>query len=320
VLTHVVLVVAGVTLLAIAGDRLVEAAAALARRAHVTPAVVGLTIVAAGTSAPELFVSVTAALSGSPEIALANVVGSNIANVGLILGGCALIAGLPVARSLLRREYPILLLVSAALLALGYDGRIGRGEGLLLLVGMLTFLAYSVRLSRIEAGVAREADAIDALHDRWRSVSVPLLLLWLATAIVGLALGARWLVGGATGIALAVGMSERVVGLTLVAVGTSLPEFVASAAAAMKRQPEMAVANVVGSNIFNVLFILGATAAIEPLGVARGLLVRDIPVMLASALLLVPLVRIDGTLTRRDGLILCGAYLAYLGLLARTGP
>jgi len=318
-LIHVLTVLAGVALLAAAGSRMVDAAAALARRARITPAVVGLTVVAAGTSAPELFVSVTAALAGSPEIALANVVGSNIANVGLILGACALITGLPVARALLRREGPVMLAASLALLLLCLDRRLGRIEGLLFLAAMLAFLYASVRLARREAEVAREAASVEGLHERWRAASLPALLAWLVASIAGLGLGAHWLVAGATAIAQAAGMSERVIGLTLVAVGTSIPEFVASAAAALKRQPEMAVANVVGSNIFNILFILGVTATIRPLGVSRGMLGLDMPVMLGFGLLLVPLVRFDARLTRRDGLVLCAAYLGYLVLLARTG-
>ncbi|MGE0453467.1 MAG: calcium/sodium antiporter [Vicinamibacteria bacterium] len=317
-LLDLLLVAAGAALLAFSGSQLVDASAALARRARVTPAVVGLTVVAAGTSAPELFVSLTAALRGSPEIALANVIGSNIANVGLILGCCALIATLPVTPSAMRVEYPVMLLATLAVPLACRDGRLDRAEGLFLLACMAAFLGLSIRLARAEATTAELGARLESEHEKLLSRPVPALLVAIVLAIAGLGLGARLLVGGASSIAAALGMSERVIGLTLVAVGTSLPELVASGAAAYKGHHGLAIANVVGSNIFNLLLILGSTASIAPLRVDPALLRQDMPVMAGFALLLVPLAGLGRRLGRRGGVILCLAYASYLYLLSRA--
>jgi cation:H+ antiporter len=317
VLLNLLFVLVGAALLAFSGDRLVDASTALARRARVTPAVIGLTVVAAGTSAPELFVSVTAALRGSPEIALANVIGSNIANVGLILGCCALLSALPVAPSILRREYPIMLLATLGLLLVCRDGVMDRAEGLFFLACMVAFLGFSIWLARIERAVAAEGDALESDHEGLLRRSPAALLGLLVGSIAGLGVGARLLVGGAVSIADSLGMSERLIGLTLVAVGTSLPELVASGAAALKGQHGLAVANVMGSNVFNLLLILGTTATIQPLRVDPALLGQDMPTMFAFALLLVPLALRNRRLGRPGGVVLLLAYASYLFLISR---
>lgn len=309
------LVAAGALLLALAGDRLVDSAVVLARKARLTPAVIGLTIVAAGTSLPELFVSATAALAGTPEIALGNVIGSNIANVGLVLGVCALVATIPVGRGILRFDYPVMLAVSLALPPICWNGILSRLEGALAVAVLIGYLAWSLALARRAAGSLPAAGALPAAALGSHSWA---LLLWLLAAFAGLGLGARFLVIGAVDIARALGISERVVGLTIVAVGTSLPELVASAAAALKQQHDMAVANIVGSNLFNLLGILGVTALIRPLAVDPAMLRFDIPVMIGFALLLLPMLR-DLVLSRAEGGVLLACYAAYLAALARTG-
>jgi cation:H+ antiporter len=313
-LTDVLLVAAGIALLAVAGGRLVDFAAALGEKARLTPAVVGLTVVAAGTSMPELAVSVAAAVQGSPDIALANVVGSNVANIGFILGACPLLAALPVSWKLLKFEYPFMVLASVIALLLCRDGALDRVEGGFFVASMAAFIAYAVWVARREAaGLA--AELVPEAAGQLRARSTGLLLAGIVASLLGLALGARLVVDGAVGIALAAGLSERLVGLTIVAVGTSLPELVASLAAASKRHHDMAVANVVGSNIFNLLMILGASSLFRPIPVQPRIVEVDLPVMIGFAALLYPLVARDRTLTRRDGVLLMAAYAGYLAVL-----
>jgi cation:H+ antiporter len=316
---NVLLLVGGAVVLAYSGNRLVDFAAAVAEKARLTPAVIGLTVVAAGTSAPELFVSITGAMQGSPGIAMGNVVGSNAANIGLILGGCALIIPIPVARGILRFEYPFLVLASWIALLLSRDGQIDRLEGAFFLVSLVSFTAYAVWVARGEI-VDTEGEIVsEVVPDRAAPLSrrpAWALVLGITASLAGLLLGAQALVAGAVSLAQTLGVSERVVGLTVVSVGTSLPELAVSYAAALRKQQEMAVANVVGSNIFNVLMILGAAGVARPLLVDSRMISVDLWVMLAFTLLLFPLVFRQGMLTRRGGLCLLGAYAGYIGWLA----
>jgi cation:H+ antiporter len=304
----------GIVALAYSGNKLVDLAVALAEKLRLTPAVIGLLVVAWGTSMPEAVVSVTAALRGSSEIAIANVVGSNIANIGLILGACALVTVIPVAGNLLRFEYPFLLLASWLALLLCRDGELDRLESLFFLLSVGAFSAYSLWAARRHASAAemetigqRRPEDSAALAPR----PLPLLLIGLTLAFGGLVLGAHCLIQGAVTLARGLGVSERIVGLTLVAVGTSLPELVASLAAAWKKQTEMAVTNIVGSNICNLLLILGAAGLVRPIPVAERLVSPDMWVMLGMAALLYPLAVRDRSLKRRDGLILLSAYATY---------
>jgi cation:H+ antiporter len=313
--TDLALTAAGVAVLAFSGDRLVEFAAALARRARLTPAVIGLTVVAAGTSTPELSVSVAAAVRGSAEIAVANVVGSNIANIGLILGICGLITPVPVHLRLLRFEYPFMVLASSILLLLCRDGRLDRLEGGLFLASAIAFVSYSVWLARSEVDADERrviGGEVPAKASPLATRPIGLLLAGIAATLAGLGLGAELLLRGAVSMAASLGVSERVIGLTIVAAGTSLPELVASLSAALKKHHEMAMANVVGSNIFNLLMILGATGLVRPIPVASKLVFPDMAVMLAFALALLPLVIRNRRLGRGAGTLLLGGYAAYL--------
>jgi len=319
-LIDLLLVAAGIAVLTLSGDKLVDFAAAIAEKARLTPTVVGLTVVAAGTSAPELFVSVVAAFQESPGIALGNVVGSNIANIALVLGAAALIAPIPIRRRMLGFEFPFMLVASLALPVACLGGTLGRAWGLAFLAGMVVFLVQSVRMARSDGDeIESVAERVPVEVDRLQARPLPLLLLGTAVTIAGLGLGARLLVEGATGAALRLGVSERVVGLTIVAFGTSLPEFVATLAAALKRHHEMAVANIVGSNIFNLLLILGATGVIHPIPVAGELLTHDMPVMILCALALVPLVWRGRVMGRGFGIALLIGYAGYLALLVGKG-
>ncbi len=318
-LLDVLLLIGGAVVLAYSGSRLVDLAVAVAEKARLTPAVIGLTVVAAGTSAPELVVSVMGAVRDSPGIAIGNVVGSNIANIGLILGGCALIAPIPVARGVLQFEYPFLVLASWIALLLSRDGRLDRLEGAFFLASMAGFTAYAVWVARREITAAEKSRLSEAMPERaepLRRRPAWALALAILAALVGLVLGAQALVAGAVSMAHALGVSERVVGLTVVSIGTSLPELAVSLAAALRRQQEMAVANVVGSNIFNLLMILGVAGLAHPLRIDTRMISVDLWVMMAFTVLLFPLVVRRGLLTRSGGAGLLTAYAGYLAWLA----
>lgn len=312
------LVAAGAAVLAYAGNKLVDFAAAIAEKARLTPAVIGLTIVAAGTSTPELFVSLTATLRGSPAIAVGNVVGSNIANIGFVLGLAALITPIPLTQRVLKFEYPFMILATWIALLLFRDLLFDRLEAGFFVGSMMAFTAYSVWVARQEATerdkelLAELVPAKAAVLERKPS---SLLALGTVASLAGLTLGARLLVTGAIGVAQGLGLSERVIGLTVVAIGTSLPELVASTAAALKRHHEMAVTNIVGSNIFNLLFILGATGLVRPVPIDVGMVSFDMWVMMGFAVGLIPLLAWDRTLSRIDGAVLMTLYAGYLAWL-----
>lgn len=313
------LVSVGVCILAVAGDKLVDFASALAERAGLTPAVIGLTVVAAGTSSPELVVSVASAVRGSADMALANVVGSNIANLTLILGLAACVAPIPVHSQLLRLDFPVAVLASALTWVLCRDLRFDRAEGLLYLVFMACFVGYSVLAARNVLGekeLRAEAARVPKEAHPLSRLSPAVLGGGLLASIAALSLGAEALIRGASGMALAMGVTERVVGLTVVALGTSLPEFVATVAAARKGQQEMAVANLVGSNIFNLFGILGAAAVISPLTVSASAAGVDCAVMVGAILVLAPFFYAARGVSRSAGAGLAAGYLAYAASLA----
>jgi cation:H+ antiporter len=318
--TALSLVVGGLLLLAGGGEALVRGATAIARRAGVTPAVIGLTIVAAGTSLPELVVSVLAALAGEPAIAVGNVVGSNIFNVLGVLGLTALITILPVHGSAVKYEWPFMFLVSCAVVLFARDGMIDRLEGGFMLTSFGLFTAFMVRLARREvANREREEFATEA-EQRTIRPSEAALALAIGAVVVGLlllVLGGSALVSGAVELARLAGISERVIGLTVVALGTSMPEVAASVVAAMRGRTDVAIANLIGSNIFNVLGTLGTTALIRPTPISAAMLHSDMPWMVVTALLLFPVMRTGMRVSRREGFVLLAGYLAYLVLLLR---
>lgn len=301
------LVLAGLVLLVLGGDNLVKGAVNLSLRLGVTPTVVGLTVVAFGTSAPEMLVSVSAALKGSTDIAMGNVVGSNIANVLVILGACAALTGIPTKGLDLKESWVMMMAASVVLIVMAVSGPIGRIDGLLLLA-MLGLVLWR-QLSTAGAGGEGDLEGADA------SASGGKIALWLAIGLVALPVGAQLLVTGATDIARAFGISEAVIGLTLVAVGTSLPELAASIASARAGRADMALGNVVGSNLFNILAILGITALIKPLPIPPQMLQLDLWVMLAAAALLWPFLFRSVRMGKRVGLALLAGYALYVGIL-----
>lgn len=309
--TTLLLFLLGAVLLVVGADLLVRGGARLAIAAGISPLVVGLTVVAYGTSAPETAVSVSSAFQGRVDIAFGNAVGSNIFNILLILGASAVVAPLVVARQLVRVDVPLMIGVCALVPVLGYDGRIGRLDGLLLAAGLVAYTVFSIRVSRRETAAAAERVAAPSGGAARKAVAVSLLLV-----LVGLLLlvqGARWLVAGASALAEAFGVSELVIGLTIVAAGTSLPEGATSIVAAMRGQRDIAVGNVVGSSIFNVLAVLGLAGLVSPGGVAVSPIALrfDVPVMIAAAVACLPIFASGHRIDRWEGALFLGYYVAY---------
>lgn len=317
-LTAILLVLAGLALLTFGGEALVRGAVALARHAGLTPAVIGLTVVAMGTSLPELVVSVMASLRGQPDIAVGNVLGSNIANIGLILGLSALVTVLPIRGNLVRLEWPALFLVTAAFVVVVRDGLLDRIEAGFFLFALAGFVSYSVRLARREAtALEREeyGEAIEARALRGGAREVARSVAAVALGCGLLVVGGRLLVDGSVALARLAGLTERVIGLTVVAVGTSAPELATSIVAAVRRQTDVAVANIIGSNLFNLLGILGVAGLILPVQVSPAMLASDVWWMLGLTVLLLPLMYWGRRLSRLDGAMLFGSYVAYVWLL-----
>ena len=284
--------------------------------------VIGLTVVAFGTSAPELAVSVSSALAGRADIAVGNVVGSNIFNVLFILGASALIVPLAVNSTLIRSDVPLMIAASLLAAAQCLDGSVSRVEGGLLFAGLLVYTARCVTAGRRESSSDQSGQQPsdtgstglvppDKTHSRLRNV------LLIAAGLVLLVLGSEWLVAAATTLARQMGISELVIGLTIVAAGTSLPEVATSIVAAMKGERDIAVGNVVGSNLFNILGVLGLAAALSPGGIAVSVqaLTFDIPVMVASAVACFLVCLSGREISRFEGALLLGSYIAYTGML-----
>ncbi len=314
----IVLFVLGLGLLIGGAELLVRGASQLAAAAGITPLVIGLTVVAFGTSSPELAVSLSSAWAGQSDLALGNVVGSNIFNVLAILGISALITPLVVAQQLIRLDVPLMIGLSVALLLMSLDGTIGRLDGVLLVAGMVAYVAFSVVQSRKETKAIQQEYSEDLPAPAPRTATQ--LAMQIGLVVAGLALlvvGSRWLVNGAVSFAQLLGVSELVIGLTIVAAGTSLPEVATSIIAALRGQRDIAVGNVVGSNIFNILGILGLTALTAPaaIAVAPSMLTFDIPVMIAVALACLPIFFTGNTIARWEGGVFLAYYVAYTAFL-----
>ncbi len=312
-LSTLIFFIIGIGLLPLGADLLVRGASRIATRFGISPLVVGLTVVAFGTSAPELAVSVQSAFAGSTSLALGNVVGSNILNVLLILGLSAVVAPLVVHRQLVRIDVPLVIVASLATWALASDGHIGRLDGILLFASAVAYVGFSIHLSRRNGGgnnaeTAPETEGPPGLGEN---------LALLAGGLVLLVFGARWLVAGAVEIAHLLGLSDLVIGLTVVAVGTSLPELATSVVAGMRGERDIAVGNVVGSNLFNLLVVLGLTSIVAPHGVevSPAAFSFDIPVMTAVAVACLPIFARGHLIGRWEGWLFLGYYIAYTTFL-----
>ena len=314
--TTLVLFILGFLLLIGGAELLVRGASSLAVAMGISPLVVGLTVVAYGTSSPELAVTLNAAFNGQSDLALGNIVGSNISNVLLVLGLAASFAALKVNRQLIRLEVPLMIAASFLLFFLGMDGVINRYEGIFLVFGAISYTVFVIRKSRrqykaYQAQTGGTADAETRKSKRPFQIFIRIMMILAGLAL--LVLGSRWLIDGAVIIARLLGVSRLVIGLTIVAVGTSLPEIATSLVASIRGQRDMAVGNIIGSNIFNLLLVLGFTSAVSPSGVAvsGAALHFDIPVMIGTAFLVLPIFFTQHRVDRWEGILFLGFYAAY---------
>ena len=307
-------VIVGLLFLIWGADRFVHGAAATARNLGIPPLLIGLTIVALATSAPEILVSLVAALRGEPDLAIGNAIGSNIANIGLVLGVVALLRPIELKSATLRREMPALLAVTLLTVSLFLDSYLGRVDGLVLLAGLVIVMIWLIRLgfrSSASDPLQAEFDAEIPKH-----MSMRVTIFWLVVGIAILLLGAKLMVDGAIDIARILGVSEVVIGITMVALATSIPELAVSAVSAFRGEYGLAIGNIVGSNIFNLLAVIGVAATIHPAVLPPSVLSLHIFVMVAFTLVLFAMTyeyEGRGQITRVEGLALIAAYLAYQG-------
>lgn len=312
-LAFIAAVIAGLALLTWSSDKFVDGAANVARLTGISPLVIGMVVIGFGTSAPEMLVSVTAALDGSPGIALGNAIGSNIANIALILGATAMLAALPVKSGIVRREIPFLILAGGISYFLLMDGFTSRSDGIILLVVlglMLGWLTY-------KASQNKEPDEL-LEEDELSEMPMKAAVLWTIGGIALLAISSKILVWGAVGIATELGVSDLVIGLTIIALGTSLPELAASIASVRKGQTDMAVGNIVGSNLFNNLAVIGLAGLIHPLATPDAVLTRDLPIMLGLTVMIIIFTFTppkNNTITRWEAILLLSCFVLYQYLL-----
>ena len=312
ILLDLLLVLAGLALLVAGGESLVRGASTLAGRAGISPLVIGLVVVSAATSAPELAVTVGSVLNGEPDLAIGNVVGSNIANILLILGLAAVISPLVIKRQLVRFDIPVMLVASGLLLLFTLDGRLDPMEGALLLFLLTLHTIASVYFGK-KVHAVPELEPVE-LPLNAKPVSLPLAIALLILGVALLVLGSQFLVTGAVSMATDLGVSSLVIGLTVVAIGTSLPELATSIVAIRKGETDMAVGNVVGSNLFNIGLVLGLPALMfgEGLPVAGGAIAIDLPLMLAAAVALLPIAFTGFVIARWEGWLFLFLYISYL--------
>ncbi|GAB3328659.1 calcium/sodium antiporter [Marivirga atlantica] len=310
-LSNTILLLVGLVTLIIGGDLLVRGASRIALRFKISPLVVGVTIVAFGTSAPELLISVQAALTGSPDITMGNVIGSNICNLALVLGITSLIAPIPVNSDSIKIDWPMTMGSSLLLYFVVREGLVDNYEGVVFLVILVLYVIFIIRRSRknniaIESlGIEVSEDSINKSSKIWKELGL------IAIGGAGLYYGSDWFVNSAKDLAIYLGVSERIVGITVVALGTSLPELVTSIVAAFKKETDLALGNLMGSNIFNILSILGITSIIEEIVVSSVILNSDMIWMLAITLVLFPFMAFNKKIDRYEGLILLAVYVYY---------
>lgn len=311
--------VIGLVFLVGGAELLVKGAATIASKLGIAPVIIGLTVVAFGTSAPELAVSVSAALGGDADVALGNVVGSNIANILLILGASAVIGGLAVSQRIIRFDIPLLIVVSVVAFLMALDNTIGRIDGIILFAVVVGYTGWLIRQARGEREdiVEEYTESVETLEGR--AVARPLWfnVMLVVAGLVVLVVGSQLLVNSATDIAEAAGISDLVIGLTVVAIGTSLPELATSILAAIRGQRDIAVGNVIGSNLFNLMSVLGLSSIVSSNGipVIDVSLRLDFPVMLAATIVLVPIVWNGFEIKRWEGFVLIAFYLVYIAYL-----
>ncbi len=309
----VLLFAAGLLFLIVGAEALVRGASRLAAALGVSPLVIGLTVVAFGTSSPELAVSIKAALLGQANLALGNVIGSNIFNVLFILGLSALISPLIVSRQLIRLDVPLMIAASVLSFLLALDEKFSRGDGLLLFIGLASYIGFLIYSSSKEAAPQHVDKAAEVSQPARTARSWFVNLTLVAGGLLLLVLGSGWLVESAVAVARLLGVSELVVGLTIIAAGTSLPEVVTSVVASIRGERDIAVGNVVGSNIFNLMGVLGLSSMVAPAGIeiSPAVIGFDLPVMIGVALACLPIFFTGGRISRAEGLLLLAYYVVY---------
>ena len=311
--TTIIVFIGGLAVLILGADLLVRGASRLAAAFGISPLVIGLTIVAIGTASPEIAVSLQAAANGQVDLTLGNVLGSNIFNILFILGITSIVAPIVIAEQLIRKDAPILLGVSLLTLALVFDGNLGAMDGAILLFLLVVYIVFALKQNeskKVQKEYAEEYAQKEPRTTRNTIINIVFILIGLGLLV----LGSNWLVDSAVQIAKALGVSELVIGLTIVAVGTSLPEVATSVIAALKGESDIAVGNAVGSNIFNLLGVLGIGALVSPDGifVAQRVLQFDLPVMVFVALLTLPVFYLDSRISRIEGGLLFSYYVVYV--------
>jgi cation:H+ antiporter len=319
-MSPLLLIVLGLALLVAGGESLVRGATLLARLLGLPAAIVGLTVVAIGTSVPELVVALLAAVRGAPDIAVGNVIGSNLFNLTFALGASAIVLPLSVRGQAITHEWPVLFAATVGCLLLLRDGALGRVEGLVLIVSLVVFVAWTVRLARV--GITSEErtelrELVEGMIPPFRAWPYAESGVLVAVGVGLLFLGGHWVVDGASALALEFGLSQRLIGLTVVAIGTGLPELVTSVVAAARRESDIAVANMIGSSIFNLLGILGASAVVHPIRFDPSLATNDLVWLVAVTLIIWPILHTGRRVSRGEGVFLVGGYLVYLAQLLR---
>ncbi|MGD1835168.1 MAG: calcium/sodium antiporter [Nitrososphaeraceae archaeon] len=320
IIINALLIVIGLSLLFAGSELLIRGSVKIAKRLHVSQIIIGLTIVAFGTSTPELIVSVSSALQGQTDISLGNIIGSNIINIGLILGLSSAIFPIAVHVKTIRREIPIMLAVSLFIIPISLDGTISQIEGGLLVISLIAFVYYSYKQSKKEKNnmELNINDDIDTISNT-NKLDFPIIknIIFIIIGIALLYVGSKFTIDNAVSIANIFGISERIIGLTIIAIGTSLPELVTSVRAALKKHADLSIGNIIGSNIFNVLEILGISSLIVGIKVNSEIFI-DYIVMMGFSLVLIPLMRSGFMISKKEGYILTGAYISYLIFLLIT--
>lgn len=302
------LLAGGILLLYYGGEYLVRGASSLALRLGMSELIVGMTIVAMGTSAPEAFVSIIASIKGSSGIAMGNVIGSNIANIGLALGMAAIIKPVLTQSTFFRREFPFMMIASITLAAITIDRHLGRFDGIVFLVLMAAFIGYCIRNAKDETNNTSSDDA-DILKTKYHDI------VFIVFGLLALAYGSEIFVDGATRLALMLGISEFVIGLTIVALGTSLPEVTTLLIATIRGKSGIAIGTIIGSNIFNILLVLGIAGTICPFKITEESYMADITVMLVFAAIIAPLAYFGKRVARWEGILLLSGYIAYIAYI-----
>ncbi|MCD6217101.1 calcium/sodium antiporter [bacterium] len=313
ILQIILLLAGGIVLLYYGGKYLVRGASSLALRLEMSELIVGMTIVAMGTSAPEAFVSIIASIQGSPGIAMGNVIGSNIANIGLALGLAAIIKPVLTQDTFFRREFPFMLIASITLAVITIDRHLSRFDGILFLILMAIFIVYCIRNAKNGVNNSLSDNDADILKSKYHDI------VFIVLGLLGLAYGSDIFVDGATRLARILGISEFVIGLTIVALGTSLPEVTTLLVATIRGKSGIAIGTIIGSNIFNILLVLGIAGTICPFKITEESYMADITVMLVFAAIIAPLAYFGKRVARWEGILLLSGYIAYIAyIVARS--